>query len=156
MSNNDIFIRKAEIDDIPAILEIENASFTDPWTKSMFEAHFDSKTGVSFVAESNGEICGFINAYVIDASPMQNDGECEIANIAVSHKFKRMHIGDKLACHVLELAKSKRCDKVFLEVRESNEGAKALYTKNGFTVYGVRKNYYSNPREDAILMSCDI
>lgn len=156
MKNTKIAVRTAVINDVAELLGIENASFTDPWTEAMFLSHILSASGVTLVATVDGVICGYINAYIIDGDPSDKDGDCEIANIAVSPEFRRNHIGDMLVANIFDIAKMRNCSKAFLEVRESNIGAKSLYLKNGFTQYGKRKKYYSNPREDAVLMSCDI
>lgn len=156
MTENNITVRLAESTDLARILEIENASFSDPWTEDMFLSHTASKSGVTFVATLDEIVCGYLNAYIIDGSESENDGDCEIANIAVSLEFRRKHIADALITAVFDLAKKRFCSCAFLEVRESNSSARALYIKNGFAEYGKRKNYYTNPREDAILMSRNI
>ncbi len=156
MTENTIVVRHTENTDLARILEIENASFRDPWTEDMFLSHVASKSGVALVATLNKIVCGYLNGYIIDGSQTENDGDCEIANIAVSPEFRRMHIADALLTAFFDLAKKRFCSCAFLEVRESNGSAKALYIKNGFAEYGKRKNYYTNPREDAILMSRDI
>ncbi len=156
MNNTEITVRPADKNDITDILEIEKVSFTDPWSETMFVSHISSPSGVTLVAACDSVVCGYINAYVIDGDPTADDGECEIANIAVLPEYRRNHIGNMLVGEIIELAKSKHCSKVFLEVRESNSGAKYLYQKKGFYEYGKRKNYYSDPREDAVLMTFDI
>lgn len=156
MNESQIIIRHAELADLDKILEIENASFSDPWSESMFLSHFNSKIGVTLIALVNDEICGYVNAYVIAGDENGEYGEFEIANIAVSPDFRRMHIGDKLIEVMSDIASKERCTKAFLEVRESNHPAQRLYLKNGFVVTGIRKNYYSNPRENAILMMREI
>ncbi len=156
MKNIEISVRPAVLNDVADLVEIERISFTDPWTEAMFVSHILSSSGVTLVATDDGVICGFINAYIIDGTPTVMDGECEIANIAVSPEFRRKHIGNMLVAEIFGLAKTRLCSRAFLEVRESNVGAKSLYCKNGFIEYGKRKNYYSNPREDAVLMSCEL
>ena len=156
MNKTEIIVRPVDKNDVTDILEIEKVSFTDPWSETMFVSHISSPSGVTIVAAHNGVVCGYINAYVIDGDPAEDDGDCEIANIAVLPEYRRNHIGDMLVGEIIKLAKSRHCSKAFLEVRESNLGAKYLYLKNGFYEYGKRKNYYSNPREDAVLMTCDI
>ena len=156
MSDFEILIRPADKGDLRHIIEIENRSFTDPWTLSMFNSHFSSKSGVTLVAVYEGELCAYINAYVLDGDSEKLDGECEIANIAVAPEFRRKHVACKLIEAVMSIAAKRNCSKSFLEVRESNLAAQSFYLKYGFEVCGRRKNYYNSPREDAVLMMREI
>lgn len=152
MNKSEIEIRSAVKEDLQAIIEIENKSFSDPWTDAMFVSHFSSNSGITLVAVSGGNVCGYINAYVIDGNVADLDGECEIANVAVDPTYRRKYVADRLIESLFSLARDRFCSKFFLEVRETNIPAQKLYEKNGFMVYGRRKNYYNSPREDAILM----
>ena len=156
MNESEIVIRSATKEDLKAIIEIENKSLSDPWTDTMFVSHFSSNSGITLVAVSDETVCGYINAYVVDGNVNDFDGECEIANVAVDPNYRRMHIAEKLIDSLFLLASDRFCSKFFLEVRDTNLPAQKLYEKNGFVVYGRRKNYYNNPREDAILMMREI
>ena len=156
MNESEIVIRSATKEDLKAIIEIENKSFSDPWTDTMFVSHFSSNSGITLVAVSEETVCGYINAYVIDGNADDFDGECEIANVAVDPNYRRMYVADKLIGSLVSLASDRFCSKFFLEVRDTNLPAQKLYEKNGFVVYDRRKNYYNNPREDAILMMREI
>ncbi len=79
------------------------------------------------------------------------DREWELQYIVVSRKFRRRSLATLLLNELVEHARSRNADAIFLEVRESNQAARALYCKVGFTETGLRKSYYSNPAEDAIL-----
>ena len=79
------------------------------------------------------------------------DKEWELENIAVDEKSRRLGVGSQLLRDFIELARSKNANAIFLEVRQSNQGARALYNKFGFVDVGTRKSYYSNPPEDAAL-----
>ena len=154
---------------IAEIVKIENESFTDPWSKKMFDDLFDNPFAVGFTAidtdtnddeteaEAGAEVAGYLIAHHMFS-------EIEIMNIAVKESKRHNKIATKLFDAVFEYAnienakRVKRFDgcevaKFILEVRPSNVGAVALYKKLGFEIDGTRKNYYQNPKEDAILMS---
>lgn len=131
---------------IPYVWAIEKESFTEPWSMRSFEEIFDTEFTLSLGAFDGTEnIIGYIIAdFVIDTG--------EILNIAVDNAFKNQGVGGILldAVHkTLECACACQC---FLEVRESNEPAKALYAKKGYLPVGLRKNYYKNPKENAIIL----
>ena len=132
------------------VSEIENRSFSVPWSKTSFEDSLKNPLIDFYVAVTESEegetsVAGYI--LTLTVSP-----ECEILNIAVSPKFRRQGIAEKLISYVTQRAAEQGCDKLMLEVRESNLAARALYEKLGFYSVGRRKGYYSNPVEDAILM----
>jgi ribosomal-protein-alanine N-acetyltransferase len=79
------------------------------------------------------------------------DGEWELENIVVAEYARRCGIGSRLLVKFIDQVRAKKGTSIFLEVRESNRGARALYANAGFESIGVRKNYYSNPTEDAVL-----
>lgn len=134
---------EAYLDDI---VNIENASFTDPWSKAAFESSSKMPlTEICLAIDESGALCGYVVFFCI--SP-----ECEILNIAVSPEHRRKGIADALVSLVCERSREKNCDTLMLEVRESNISARSLYEKHGFEVVGRRKAYYTNPSEDAILM----
>ena len=131
---------------IPAVLEIERESFSDPWSENMFAELLASPVAHAYVAESGGEILGFIMFYNI--AP-----ELQILNLAVRRSARERQIGSRLIEAVLALDNISRAT---LEVRESNLPAISLYKKFGFKADGTRKDYYERPREDAVLMSLEI
>ena len=131
---------------IDEIAKIERESFGDPWSRQMFVELLDLDYAICFVAIENNEVAGYLIAYDVVF-------EMEIMNIAVKKSKRNMKIASKLFDAVFEYAKSANIEKFTLEVRPSNMSAIALYKKLGFKIVGVRKNYYVNPNEDAILMS---
>ena len=135
------------------VLRIEGESFTAPWTQRMFESFWASPSGRCFVARKNDALCGYICIYTVPGEPETSNGDAEIANIAVDIRYRRMGVGKMLISKALEFARENACGDIFLEVRRSNISAAALYCKLGFYQYGVRKNYYTKPKEDALLMS---
>ena len=131
---------------IDSICEIENESFSDPWKKQFFLDLLDSSLSVCFVAVANTEIAGYLIAYhILD--------EIQILNIAVKKSERHKKIATKLFAFIFDYAKENNAEEFTLEVRQSNIGAIALYKKLGFKIDGMRKNYYTHPKEDAILMS---
>ena len=122
------------------VYEMEKTCFSDPWSALSFRKEREAER--LYLAMEDDTLLGYIVYWrIID--------ECEIANIAVDPDRRGEGIGGALLGHALACG----ADKFFLEVRESNEAAKALYFKYGFTPYGKRKNYYRDPTEDAILLS---
>ncbi|MGN0553653.1 MAG: ribosomal protein S18-alanine N-acetyltransferase [Oscillospiraceae bacterium] len=136
-------IRKTVQGDLAAMAEIEKECIADPWSLAAFESSFAADGALFLTAVSgDGEICGFITANaVLD--------EINIYNVAVSARFRRQGIASALM-HKLEEEKPQVIN---LEVRESNAGAIALYEKCGFEQVGSRKNFYSKPTENAVLMT---
>ena len=133
-------------DHIDEIAKIERESFGDPWSKNMFYDFIDNPLAVCFTAVENTEVAGYLIAYHIT-------DEIQILNIAVKESKRHRKIATKLFDVIFEYAKTENVGEFFLEVRPSNSSAIALYKKLGFKIDGVRKNYYMNPKEDAVLMS---
>jgi [ribosomal protein S18]-alanine N-acetyltransferase len=137
----------AEID---AILAVERASFTNPWTREMYLAELDHQ-GVAFfyVARDAGRrIIGFCSFWrVLD--------ELHINNLAVLPECRRLGVASALLARVLEVGASMGSRRATLEVRHSNDAARRLYGGFGFVVAGVRRGYYTNPIEDALVLCRD-
>ena len=131
---------------LPAILEIERESFSDPWSENMFLELFANPITHAYIAENNGEVLGYIMFYNI--AP-----EIQILNVAVKKSARNRKIGSLLIKSVLDC---EHINRMTLEVRESNLPAINLYKKFGFKVDGVRKNYYRQPVENAVLMSLEM
>lgn len=132
------------LEDIDAICEIEKILFSVPWSKESFEKELDKSYGLSYVAVKDNKVVAYIICWLIA-------NEVHIGNIAVHPDYQRQKIGENLVQKVL--SQSENSSWAVLEVRRSNFKAQALYKKLGFKVFGVRRNYYSDNREDAILMS---
>jgi ribosomal-protein-alanine N-acetyltransferase len=129
-----------------AVYTIERESFGVPWSRQIFIELLDNPLAVAFTAIEGNEISGYLISLYI--SP-----EIEILNIAVKKSKRRKNIATALFSEILKYAASKKAERLTLEVRPSNSGARAFYKKLGFTIDGTRKNYYANPKEDALLMS---
>jgi ribosomal-protein-alanine N-acetyltransferase len=135
-------------EEIDAMLAIEQASFTNPWTREMYLAELKNQ-GVSFfflARDKNQRIVGFCSFWrVLD--------ELHINNLAVLPECRRSGVATALLSRVLEEAVRLGTRRAMLEVRRSNVPAQELYQKFGFTVSGVRSKYYTNPPEDALVLS---
>jgi len=142
-------LRAALADDVDAIHAIEVASFGDPWKRDGFRDLILGGNATVVVAESGSGILGFAVSYAAA-------DEAEIANVAVATFARRGGIGRTLVGHVVAKAGRAGARMVFLEVRESNVAARALYTALGFAELARRAAYYNNPREDAVVMRLDV
>ncbi len=133
--------------DLDAIVEIERASFSTPWTADMFrwELRNTDVSATYVLRTANRTIAAFCCIWtVLD--------ELHINNVAVRPDFRRRGFAATLLEHVMEEAVRQGAAKATLEVRRSNIAALRLYDRLGFTVSGVRPNYYANPVEDALIL----
>jgi len=136
--------------DIPEVLAVEQGT-PSPWTEAMLQGEFIDKYGWQFIGrlDPKGTITGYICGKAIDA-------EAEIYRLAVAAPFRRQGYGSGLLEYALNHMALRGIIKFFLELRASNTPALLLYEKFGFTRTGMRKNYYADPIEDAILMTKEI
>jgi ribosomal-protein-alanine N-acetyltransferase len=134
-------------DEIDAVLAIEEASFTNPWSRDMYLAELKNE-GVSFfyLARDNGRrVVGFCSFWrVLD--------ELHINNLAVVPEIRRQGVASALLERVIAEGARFGIRRAMLEVRESNVPARQLYEKFGFEVAGTRSKYYTNPIEDALVL----
>lgn len=144
-NKNRIRIIPADVSHAFQIAEIEKQCFSLPWSENAVTDFLTLPTSVCLVAEKDGSIAGYVGMTNIL-------GEGSITNVAVKPEFRRLGIASALISHLIDIAKSKGIDKIMLEVRFSNQSAQNLYEKHGFSVVGTRKNFYSKPTEDALLM----
>ena len=140
-------LRTMRVDDLPAVLAVERAAYTHPWTAEIFEDCL--RVGYScWVGELEDDIVahGVMSVAV---------GECHIFNLCVHPRWQRSGLGRRMLRQLLELARVNRADTAFLEVRASNAGARALYAAEGFCEIGTRRNYYpaGKGREDANVLA---
>ena len=134
-------------DQIDDVLVIEQASFTNPWTRAMYLAEMENR-GVSFcfrALDPNGRAVGFCSFWhVLD--------ELHINNLAVKPESRRVGVATALLTHVLREGARMGAQRATLEVRRSNDPARLLYERFGFSVAGVRRAYYTKPVEDALVL----
>jgi len=134
-------------DQIPSVLEIEAASFTSPWTREMYLSELENRNvSYCFLASfDNGPAIGFCSFWrVLD--------EVHINNLAVLPDFRHRGVGAELLAFVLNEGARLGALRATLEVRRSNTPALMLYERYGFTVAGIRRDYYTNPQEDALIL----
>ena len=142
--------RKMSKADLPRILEIEGQSYNYPWKEPIFHdclnaAHYDC-----WVSEDTENK---ITAFCIVSTAV---GEATVLNLCIEPDMRQQGLGRKIMQHVIDTAKARKAESVFLEVRPSNTGAIALYESIGFNEIGVRPGYYkaeNGEREDAIMMA---
>lgn len=133
------------VDDISQVAEIERQIFSIPWSEKAFRNSMESDNTIYIVAKENNNVVGYAGMYL-------SFEEGNITNVAVNPLSRRKGIGEKIVRDILNRAYEKGVRDVFLEVRETNSVAIALYEKIGFKEEGIRKNFYDKPRENALIM----
>lgn len=176
MTHSAVRLRAATLQDIDAVLSIEREAFSDPWSARSFRELVGRRHvffEVAVLEPTRGEGEGEPTS-ADDASPISGDPataersieprvvgfsvlyiagtEGDLANLATSTSSRRSGVGRRLLAHVLELAQSRGAHTIFLEVRESNSAARALYHSAGFVDVGRRAKYYARPVEDALVL----
>lgn len=142
-------IRDMIWEDVKEIIDIELKSFSTPWSSASFYSEISNRYSINKVVTVDGRICGYICVRCFE-------DECHLLNLAVHPDFRRRGIATLLLKTVLSLLKEKGCRFIFLEVRTSNTIAQKMYEKLGFSHIGIRKRYYINPSEDAIIMAKEL
>lgn len=131
---------------IEPIAELEKRCFSAPWSEKGIKEELDNEAAHFLAAVSSDRLLGYIGVHEVC-------GEAYIDNIAVQPEYRRLGIADNLLKPAEDGAKSRNCEFISLEVRKSNFSAVALYSKRGYSAVGERKNFYTNPQEDAIIMT---
>ena len=133
--------------DLDGVLEVEGESFTNPWTRDMYAWELQNKSvcHIYVVRMDDCRVAGFCAFWLVF-------DEVHINNVAMRPQFRQQGIGTALLQHVLAEARTLGARRATLEVRASNDGARRLYERLGFYVAGTRRNYYSNPVEDALIL----
>ena len=130
---------------VAQVAALEKICFSDPWSENSVASELKNPLSCWLVAEEDGKVAGYVGSQtVIDESDMMN--------VAVHPDHRRKGIAEALVVELVEALKKRESRCLTLEVRASNEPAKALYEKLGFTQVGLRKNYYRNPKEDALIL----
>lgn len=141
-----VTIRPMTEADLDRVLELERAIFTEPWRRSFFLSDINRPAGLCIVAEEQGTIIGYAIAWGAE--------EVHLANLAVAEDARRQGVGSKLIAAVLDFARRRGAQSIYLEVRASNHIARKFYAHHGFIPTYLRKGYYQNG-EDAIVMERD-
>lgn len=139
--------RLADEQDIEGVLAVESESFTNPWTRDMYawELQNRSMCHILLVRTPECRVAGFCAFWLVF-------DEVHINNIAMRPGFRAQGIGTALLRQVLAEGHQLGARRATLEVRASNAGARRLYERMGFYVAGVRRNYYSDPVDDALIL----
>lgn len=146
----DLIIRDMKESDLDRIMEIEEKTFNPPWSREAFLLELTKNLLAKYiVAEVDGLVVGYGGIWLII-------DEGHVTNIAVDEKYRGKGIGSKILEGLIQLCADRNMIAMTLEVRKSNEVAQALYKKYGFKEYGIRKGYYQDNNEDAIIMWKDI
>jgi [ribosomal protein S18]-alanine N-acetyltransferase len=138
-------IRPLEMVDLSAIEAIEQRAYPTPWSRSMFASELAKPTSICLGAFEGDELVGYVvNSRYVDA--------WHVMNVAVDPDRERRGIATALLEHLFELTRDDERRGYTLEVRVSNEGAIHLYERLGFEPRGIRRGYYTDNREDALIM----
>lgn len=130
---------------VAQIAELEKICFSDPWSEKSIASELDNKLAFWLVATEGERVAGYIGSQTVM-------DETDMMNVAVHPDFRRRGIAEVLVNGLVDTLKTKGSHCLTLEVRASNAPAIALYEKLGFSEIGRRKNYYRNPREDALIL----
>ncbi|MFT3836293.1 MAG: ribosomal protein S18-alanine N-acetyltransferase [Myxococcaceae bacterium] len=148
LSPGQLNIRRMTLEDLPRVMAIEQVAFSNPWSYEMVKKELSHDWSTVLLAELGDELLGFaIFWLVVD--------ELHVLNVATAHAHRRKGVAKTVMQAALDVGAAHRCRIATLEVRRGNQGAIALYSGLGFKPVGMRPAYYSDDREDAILMVKD-
>lgn len=145
---SEVTIRRMTMEDVDGVAAVEAATFPTPWSRDAFVSEMKNVAARYLVAEKDGVIIGYAGAWIIL-------DESHITNIAVLDGHRGQGIGRKLTHGLLQYLSNLGAAYATLEVRKSNVVAQSLYVSLGFIKLGVRKRYYEDNGEDALIMVCD-
>ena len=140
-----MMIRYMTAADVPQVAGLERICFADPWSERSVASELDNALSLWLVAMEGEKLIGYVGSQTVM-------GETDMMNVAVDPDFRRKGIAEKLVLALVAELKARESHCLTLEVRASNEPARALYEKLGFSQVGLRKNYYRNPKEDALIL----
>jgi [ribosomal protein S18]-alanine N-acetyltransferase len=133
-------------EDLDQILEVEHASFTTPWSREAFYNElYNNKFAVYLVLEKDHVVIGYCGVWIVI-------DEAHVTNVAILPQYRGRKLGEAILSKLMSIAKEKGARSMTLEVRVTNHVAQSLYRKLGFQNGGIRKNYYSDNQEDALVM----
>jgi ribosomal-protein-alanine N-acetyltransferase len=141
-----IVFRFMREEDIDQVLEIEHASFATPWSREAFYNELNmNKFAVYIVLEVDGRVVGYCGVWVVI-------DEAHVTNIALLPEYRGRKFGEALMQNLFDVARTMGAKSMTLEVRVTNYVAQSMYRKFGFQKGGLRKNYYTDNQEDALVM----
>ena len=130
---------------VGAVAELEKLCFSLPWDEASVAGELSNPLSLWLVAEEDGELAGYVGSQSVM-------GEADMMNLAVAPDFRRQGIAERLVLELIENLRKQNVSCITLEVRQSNFAAIGLYEKLGFNQVGCRPNYYSNPKEPALIL----
>ena len=137
-------VRSANLSDADAISRIEDACFSHPWSRNLIELEIQNSSAVFLIAEDDDMLLGYVSGQkVVD--------EFYVSNLAVREECRGLGVGTMLMGRLIEIAGELGCAFITLEVRVSNKKARSLYESLGFHALGERKDYYDDPKENAMI-----
>ena len=142
---NELLIRPMEELDLPQAAAIEKEAITPPWSEQAFRESLGLEHTILLAAIQDGQVAGYCVCY-------QSFEEGEITNVAVKKELRGQGIAGKLLEKLCSYGKERGLERYILEVRAGNEPAIHLYERSGFTRVGIRKGFYEQPVEDAVIM----
>ena len=142
-----IVVDRMTVDDLGAVQEIEGESFTTPWPPHAYRSELETNRLAHYiVARYDDQLVGFAGMWLMV-------DEAHITTFAVRKTWRRQGVGERLLLALLDLAQARGAHEATLEVRPSNHPARRLYEKYGFALVGVRRRYYSDDNEDALILT---
>ena len=142
----DFNIRRMYLEDLDRVVELDPVIFGKVhWTRNIFTNELANPNAIYYVAENDGKVCGYIGTWIVL-------DEMHILTLGVDPEMRRKKIAEHLLLAVMDSAYENKIRALTLEVRESNIAAQKLYGKYGFQKHGLRKNYYEDNRESAVLL----
>ena len=130
---------------VPHIAELEKLCFNDPWSENSIASELDNRLAFWLVATDEDRVVGYVGSQTVL-------GETDMMNIAIHPDYRKRGVATMLIEDLILHLTQQGSHSLMLEVRSSNEPAKSLYSKMGFETVGIRRNYYRNPREDAMIL----
>ena len=140
-----IMLTEMKAEHVPQVAQLEKVCFSDPWSEMSIAHELESIWSYWLVAVDGDTVAGYIGS-------QSSIDESDIMNVAVHPDYRRQGIAEALINNLVNDLKTRGSHALMLEVRASNDPAIALYEKLGFVQVGCRKNYYRNPKEDALIL----
>lgn len=140
-------IRRMKPEDLKQVIILEQQIFTRPWSEQSFLSALNQQDTIYLVEEENRVVRGYLGIWCT-----AEDGD--LCNMAVAQNVRRSGVATGLLMQGMEVCRTQGLQRILLEVRESNLPARNLYERHGFQSIGVRKQYYRDPVEDALMMEC--
>ena len=130
---------------VPQVAELETICFADPWSERSVASELENPLSCWLVAMDGETLAGYVGSQTVL-------GETDMMNVAVRPDYRRQGIAENLILALIAALRARESHCLTLEVRDSNASARALYEKLGFSEIGRRRNYYRNPKEDALIL----